>query len=93
MPSNARHFLRRMIRREAVGEITALFGTTLLLLLMMNRPDWDEPAFQILWGAAGLGLVAVGSYLMLSRRRDQGRHQVRVSEEEPGRSGLSRRIE
>jgi hypothetical protein len=82
-----------MIRREAVGEITALFGTTLLLLLMMNRPDWDEPAFQILWGTAGLGLVVVGSYLMLSRRRDRGRQRVRVSEEEPGRSGLSRRIE
>lgn len=82
-----------MIRREAVGEIAALFGTTLLLLLMMNRPDWDEPAFQILWGAAGLGLVVVGSYLMLSRRRDQDRQRVRVSEEEPGRSGFSRRIE
>ena len=93
MPSNARHFLRRMIRREAVGEITALFGTTLLLLLMMNRPDWDEPAFQILWGAAGLGLVVVGSYLMLSRRRDRGRQRVRVSDEEPGRSGFSRRTE
>ena len=82
-----------MIRREAVGEITALFGTTLLLLLMMNRPDWDEPAFQILWGAAGLGLVAVGSYLMLSRRRDEGRQRVRVSDEEPGRPGFSRRTE
>lgn len=82
-----------MIRREAVGEITALFGTTLLLLLMMSRPDWDEPAFQILWGAAGLGLVAVGSYLMLSRRRVEGRHRVRVSEEKPGRSGFSRRSE
>jgi len=82
-----------MIRREAVGEITALFGTTLLLLLMMNRPDWDEPAFQILWGAAGLGLVVVGSYLMLSRRRDRGRQRVRVSDEEPGRSGFSRRTE
>lgn len=93
MPSNAHHFLRRMIRREAVGEITALFGTTLLLLLMMSRPDWDEPAFQILWGAAGLGLVVVGSYLMLSRRRDEGRQRVRVSEEEPGRSGFSRRTE
>jgi len=93
MPSNVHHFLRRMIRREAVGEITALFGTTLLLLLMMSRPDWDEPAFQILWGAAGLGLVAVGSYLMLSRRRGEGRQRVRVSEEEPGRSGFSRRTE
>ena len=82
-----------MIRREAVGEITALFGTTLLLLLMMSRPDWDEPAFQVLWGAAGLGLVAVGSYLMLSRRRAEGRHRVRVSEEEPGRSDFSRRSE
>ena len=82
-----------MIRREAVGEITALFGTTLLLLLMMNRPDWDEPAFQILWGAAGLGLVVVGSYLMLSRRRGEGRQRVRVSDEEPGRSGFSRRTE
>jgi preprotein translocase subunit Sss1 len=82
-----------MIRREAVGEITALFGTTLLLLLMMSRPDWDEPAFQILWGAAGLGLVAVGSYLMLSRRRDEGRQRVRVSEEEPGGSGFSHRSE
>jgi len=82
-----------MIRREAVGEITALFGTTLLLLLMMSRPDWDEPAFQILWGAAGLGLVAVGSYLMLSRRRGKGRQRVRVSEEEPGSSGFSRRTE
>jgi preprotein translocase subunit Sss1 len=82
-----------MIRREAVGEITALFGTTVLLLLMMNRPDWDEPAFQILWGAAGLGLVVVGSYLMLSRRRGEGRQRVRVSDEEPGRSGFSRRTE
>lgn len=82
-----------MIRREAVGEITALFGTTLLLLLMMSRPDWDEPAFQILWGAAGLGLVAVGSYLMLSRRRDEGRHRVRASEEKPGGSNFSPRSE
>ena len=78
-----------MIRREVIGEIAALLGTTLLLLLMMSRPDWDEPAFQILWGAAGLGLVAVGSYLMLSRRRDEGRQRVKVSEEEPGRSGFS----
>ena len=78
-----------MIRREALGEITALFGTTLLLLLMMNRPDWDEPAFQILWGAAGLGLVVVGSYLMLSRRRGERRQRARVSDEEPGRSGFS----
>lgn len=78
-----------MIRREALGEITALFGTTLLLLLMMNRPDWDDPAFQILWGAAGLGLVVVGSYLMLSRRRGERRQRARVSDEEPGRSGFS----
>jgi len=78
-----------MIRREALGEITALFGTTLLLLLMMNRPDWDEPAFQILWGAAGLGLVLVRSYLMLSRRRGERRQRARVSDEEPGRSGFS----
>ena len=82
-----------MIRREVIGEIAALLGTTLLLLLMMSRPDWDEPAFQILWGSAGLGLVAVGSYLMLSRRRDEGRQRVKVSEEEPGSSGLSRRNE
>lgn len=56
---------RRMNRREAVGEITAPFGTILLLLLMMSHPNPDEPAFQIIWGAVGLGLVALGSFLML----------------------------
>ena len=74
MPHNALPFLRRLIRREAVGEITALFGTTLLLLLMMTPPDWEEPAYQIVWGVTGLGLVALGSYLMLKRRR-YGRQQ------------------
>lgn len=70
-----------MIRREAVGEITALFGTTLLLLLMMTQPDWDEPAYQIVWGVASLGLVGLGSYLMLSRRRRTGRQRDRVAKE------------
>jgi len=70
-----------MIRREAVGEITALFGTTLLLLLMMTQPDWDEPAYQIVWGAGSLGLVALGSYLMLSRRRQTGRQRDRAAKE------------
>ena len=76
MPS----FRRRMLRREAIGEIAALLGTTLLLLLMMSTPDWDEPAFQIVWGMAGLALVGVGSYLMLSQRRQVDR----------GRSGAAR---
>ena len=76
MPS----FRRRMIRRDAIGEIAALLGTTLLLLLVMSKPDWDEPAFQIVWGVTGLALVVVGSYLMLSQRR-----QV-----ERGRSGTGR---
>lgn len=70
-----------MIRREAVGEITALFGTTLLLLLMMTQPDWDEPAYHIVWGAGSLGLVGLGSYLMLSRRRQTGRQRDRVAKE------------
>jgi len=68
MPNNALPSLRRLIRREAVGEIAALSGTILLLLLMMTQPDWDEPAYQIAWGVAGLGLVGLGSYLMFSRR-------------------------
>ena len=75
MPHSARPFLRRMIRREAVGEIAALSGTSLLLLLMMSQPDWDEPTHQIVWGALSLGLVALGSYLMLSRRREKRRQQ------------------
>lgn len=70
-----------MVRREAVGEITALFGTTLLLLLMMTQPDWDEPAYQIGWGAGSLGFVGLGFYLMLSRRRRMGRHRDRVAKE------------
>ncbi len=70
-----------MIRREAVGEITALFGTTLLLLLMMTQSDWDEPAYQIVWGAGSLGLVGLGFYLMLSRRRQTGRQRDRVAKE------------
>ena len=74
MPHNLPPFLRRTIRGEAVGEITALFGTTLLLLLMMTPPDWEEPAYQIVWGATGLVLVAFGSYLILKRRRG-GRQQ------------------
>ncbi|HZY30188.1 MAG TPA: hypothetical protein VFF86_00960 [Candidatus Methylomirabilis sp.] len=82
-----------MVRREAVGEITALFGTASLLLLMMSQPDWDDPAFQILWGAIGLSLVAVGSYLILSRRRHAGRHRVELSGEEPGRPGVPRRTD
>lgn len=75
MPHPMPSFRRRMIRRDAIGEIAALLGTTLLLLLMMSKPDWDEPVFQIVWGVAGLALVVVGSYLMLSQRRqvDQGR--------------------
>ena len=93
MPSSAYHFLRRMARREAVGELTALFGTTLLLLLMMSQPDWDEPTFQILWGATGLVLVAIGSYLMLSRRRHAGRQRVSASGEDPEGSGFARRTE
>ena len=70
-----------MIRREAAGEITALLGTTLLLLLMMSQPDWDEPAYQIIWGAAGLGLVALGVYLMLSRRSQPGRQREDAARE------------
>jgi len=75
MPHAMPSFRRRMIRRDAIGEIAALLGTTLLLLLVMSKPDWDEPAFQIVWGVAGLALVVVGSYLMLSERRqvDRGR--------------------
>jgi hypothetical protein len=88
MPPNAHHFLRRITRRETIGEIAALFGTTLLLLLMMSQPDRDEPLFQVLWGAVGLGLVAGGSYLILTRR--PGRPQGRGSEREPGRRGLPR---
>jgi hypothetical protein len=68
-----RPFLRRVIRREAVGEIAALLGTALLLLLMMSQPDWEEPALLIVWGAAGLTLLALGSYLMLSNRRQADR--------------------
>ena len=74
-------FLRRLIRREALGEMTALAGTTLLLALMMTQPDWDEPAYQIAWGATALGLVALGSYLMLSRRRVAGRQQQGTTRE------------
>ena len=81
MPYKAFPSLRRMIRREAVGEITALFGTTLLLLLMMTQPDWDEPVYQIVWGAGSLGLVGLGSYLMLSRRRRMGLQRDRVAKE------------
>ena len=69
MPHARRPILRRAIDRETVGEIAALLGTTLLLLLMMSQPDWEEPALLIVWGAAGLTLLAVGSYLMLSKRR------------------------
>ena len=77
MPS----FRRRMLRREAIGEIAALLGTTLLLLLVMSRPDWDEPTFQIVWGVAGLVLVAVGSYLMLSQRRQVDRERPGTARE------------
>ncbi len=84
MPHNPVPFLRRAIRREAVGEITALFGTTLLLLLMMTPPDWEEPTYQIVWGVTGLGLVAFGSYLMLRRRRDVRRQHGRGAREWPG---------
>ena len=74
MPHSSRRFLRRVIRRDAVGEVAALLGTTLLLLLMMSQPDWEEPALHIVWGAAGLSLLALGSYLMLRRRRQTDRH-------------------
>ena len=83
MPGYTPLYLRRLIRREAVGEITALFGTTLLLLLMMSQPDWDQPAYQIVWGATGLGLVALGCYLMLSRRRQTGRQREGAAKESP----------
>ena len=74
-------FLRRLIRREALGEMTALAGTTLFLALMMTQPDWDEPTYQIAWGATALGLVALGSYLMLSRRRVAGRQRQGTTRE------------
>ena len=70
-----------MIRREAVGEITALFGTSLLLLLMMTQPDWDQPSYQIVWGGVSVSLVALGCYLMLSRRRRAGRQRERAAKE------------
>lgn len=73
MPHARRQFLRRVIRRETVGEIAALLGTTLLLLLMMSQPDREEPALLIAWGATGLTLLALGAYLMLSRRRQADR--------------------
>ncbi|MGH7369618.1 MAG: hypothetical protein ACREIN_01870, partial [Candidatus Methylomirabilaceae bacterium] len=66
--------LRRVIRRDAVGEVAALFGTTLLLLLMMSQPDWEEPVLQIIWGAVGVSLLALGTYLMLRRRRQTDRN-------------------
>jgi hypothetical protein len=81
MPYNPLSFLRRTIRGEAVGEITALFGTTLLLLLMMTPPDWEEPTYQIVWGVTGLGLVAFGSYLILRRRRDPRQQRGRGARE------------
>ncbi len=81
MPYNALLFLRRILRREALGEVIALFGTALLLLLMMTQPDWDEPAYQIVWGAVGLGLVASGSYLMLGRRRQAAQQRGRAARE------------
>jgi len=70
-----------MIRREAAGEIAALLGTTLLLLLMMSQPNWDEPAHQIIWGAVSVGLVALGFYLMLSRRSQPGRQREDAAKE------------
>jgi hypothetical protein len=69
VPHVRRPFSRRGIRREAVGEVAALLGTALLLLLMMSQPDWGEPVLPIVCGAAGLALLVAGSYLMLSRRR------------------------
>ena len=81
MPHSALPSLRRIIRREVVGEITALLGTSLLLLLMMTQPDWDEPSYQIVWGGAGVSLVALGCYLMLSRRRRAGRQRERAAKE------------
>ena len=81
MPHSALPSIRRRIRREAVGEITALLGTSLLLLLMMTQPDWDEPSYQIVWGGVSLSLVVLGSYLMLSRRRRAGRQRERVAKE------------
>lgn len=81
MRRNASSFPRRVIGREAIGEIAALVGTALLLLLMMSQPDQDQPAYQIIWALIGLGLVALGSYLMLSRRRERGRRRERVARE------------
>jgi hypothetical protein len=73
MPTSNRQFLRRAVRRETFGEIAALLGTTFLLLLMMTQPNWEEPALQIVWGAVGLSLLALGIYMMLVRRRGAGR--------------------
>jgi hypothetical protein len=55
--------------REAVGEFAAFLGTTLLLLLMMTQPEWEDPWVQVVWAASGLGLVGCGVFLMLGRRR------------------------
>ncbi len=81
MPYKAPLLFHRVIRREAAGEIAALLGTTLLLLLMMSQPNWDEPAYQIVWGAASIGLVALGFYLMLRRRSQPGRQREGAAKE------------
>lgn len=81
MPHNTSPFRRRMIKRETVGELAALVGTALFLLLMMSQPDWDQPAYQIVWGGVSVGLVALGSFLMLSRRREGGRHREGATRE------------
>ena len=58
----------RLRPRERFGEILAILGTLSLLLLFMTRPEWEDSAWQIAWGAASAGATGVGIFLLLTER-------------------------
>ncbi len=58
----------RVRPRERIGEILAIAGMTSLLILLMMRPEWEDPGWQIAWAAGGAGATGVGIFLLLSER-------------------------
>ena len=58
----------RVRPRERIGELLAIAGMLSLLLLFMNRPDWEDLSWQVAWAAGSAGVTGVGIFLLLTER-------------------------